>query len=458
MIKRILCRAALLVLAGTLSTAQAQEEVFQRGIEFGIGGRALGMGGAYLGVSDDYSAAYWNPAALTQIRRIEGFATLSHAQRKDDITYGTYGAPDKASFTRFNSLGLAYPIPTYRGSLVFSLGYHRVRPYDSNFSFSWFNGTPGDSLNQRWSELEEGSLNNWTFAMGTEVAPNLSVGLALNAWSGQNDYQFSFVEKDVLDIYYLNEFRHDDNLLSEYSGWNVKLAAMYHPSSLLRLGVTLGTPATFKVEDSWQVREETIWELDNGGLDPSDTTFSGKFTYKIRSPFSLAAGGAVNVANLLISASAELNDWSQIRYPDTEVDGHPNSPPVSGLERAEANDELARYYRQTVRLRLGAEFTIPLIDLQVRGGYFYDPTPLDKEYFDGIKVPGDANREFYTAGLGIFLDKQVRLDLAIMTGEWREYKDPIRDFGDGAGNDIDVIQTSEKIRLNQALVSLAFRF
>ncbi len=443
MTQKNFCCAALLVLAGALTTAQAQEEVFQRGIEFGIGSRALGMGGAYLGVSDDYSAAYWNPAALSQIRRIEGFATLSHTQRKNDVAFGTLGGIDKAGFTRFNSLGLAYPIPTYRGSLVFSLGYHRVRPYDSNFSFEWFNGTPGDSLNQRWSELEEGSLNNWTLAMGTEVAPNLSVGVALNAWSGKNDYQFSFVEKDVLDFYFLDEFRHDDNVLSEYSGWNAKLAAMYHPSSLLRLGVTLGTPTTFKVKDSWQVNEETTFEADNGGLDRDTFSENGEFTYKIRSPFSLAAGGAVNVAFWLFSGSAELNDWSQIRY-TTE-------PPIDGLSKSEANDDLARNYRETVRLRLGSEFTIPFIDLQVRAGVFRDPSPL-------AGLPKDADREFYTAGLGIFLDKQVRLDLAVVTGEWREYKDPIRDFGDGNGNDIDVIPTSEKIRLNQAYVSLAFRF
>lgn len=437
MTKKTFCLAAVLML---VANVQAQEEVFQRGIEFGVGARALGMGGAYLGVSDDYSAAYWNPAALTQIRRIEGFATLSHAQRKNDITFGSLGAPDEASFTRFNSFGLAYPIPTYRGSLVFSLGYHRVRPYDSNFSFSWFNGTPGDSVGQRWSELEEGSLNNWTAALGTEVAPNISVGLALNAWSGQNDYQFSFVEQDEFDIYTFSEFRHDDNVLSEYSGWNLKLAAMYHPSSLLRLGITLGTPTTFKVKDGWQVSEETTVD---GSSDRDTYNDRGEFEYKIRSPFSLAAGGAINVANLLISGSAELNDWSQIRY-TTE-------PPIDGLSRSEANDELARNYRETVRLRLGAEFTIPLIDLQVRAGAFRDPSPL-------ANLPKDADREFYTAGLGIFLDKQVRLDLAVMTGEWREYKDPIRDFGDGAGNDIDAIQTAEKIRFNQALVTLAFRF
>ncbi len=426
------------------------ETIFQHGVEFGVGARALGMGGAYLAVSDDYSAAYWNPAALTQIRRIEGFGTLSYTQHKNN---GSSVLPfsDEDSYTRFNSVGLAYPIPSYRGSLVFSLGYHRVRPYDGNFGFSWFNATPGDSVGQRWSELEEGGLNNWTVALATEVAPNFSVGGAFNLWSGKSDYLFSFVEKDEFDVYTFTDARLDNSIQSEFSGYNVKLAAMYHPSSLLRLGVTLATPTTLRVRENWREYDEV--NSDDGGQF-TDTN-SGRFEYKISSPMSLSAGGAVHVAGLLLSGSVEYNDWSNIRYQ--------NEPPLEGLSQSEANDNIRRQYRETVRLRLGAEFTVPLIDVQVRGGYFYDPTIYGKEYFlenfDFLEVPSDANREFFTAGVGIFLDKQVRLDLAVMTGDWREYPGALTDLGDGEGNDIDAIPISlEKIRVNKALATIAFRF
>lgn len=419
--------------AGLLAPAQAQEEVFQRGIEFGIGGRAMGMGGAYTGVGDDYSAAFWNPAALTQIRRLEGFATLSHAQRENEATFGFTRNLDKASATNFNSLGLAYPIPTYRGSLVFSLGYHRVRPYDSNFSFAWFNNTPEDSVNQRWSELEDGSLSTWTFAGATEVAPNFSVGAAINLWSGKNDYLSSFVENDILDLYTFRSYRNDDALVSEFSGINVKLAGLYRASSLLRLGFTLGTPTTFTVKDRWDVTDET--EFDDGEIEGGSD--AGRYEYKIRSPFSLGAGAAVNAAGLLLSGSVEHNDWSQIRY-TTE-------PPIEGLSRNEANDELARNYRATTRMRLGAEFTLPVLDVQLRAGYFRDPNPLKG-------LPDNADREFLTAGVGIFLDKQVRLDLAVITGQWHDYKDPLDDFSD------TLVPVSEKITMNQAFASLAFRF
>lgn len=424
--------AAFFVVCTTAGTASAQEEVFQRGIEFGVGARALGMGGAYIGVADDYSAAYWNPAALTQIRRLEGFGTISHGNRSDEISSSFSTQTSEATFTNFNSLGLAYPIPTFRGSLVFSFGYHRVRPFDGKFNYELFNNTPGDSVMQRWSELEDGSLDNWTLAGATEVAPNFSVGAALNFWTGKNDYQYSFIEEDILDLYTFSKYRHDDNLVSKFSGANLKLAALYR-ASLFRFGLTLATPTTLTITDNWKTRDET--DFEDGGVDA--TSDRGEFEYKIRSPFSIGAGASLNMLGLVVSGGLEMNDWSQTRYV--------SEPPISGLSEAEANDELANKYRNTTRVRLGAEFTLPLIDLQLRAGYLYDPIPL-------ANMPNDADREFITAGLGLFLDKQVRLDIALMTGQWNEYKQPLDDLSG------DSFSVSEKITYTKALATLAVRF
>ena len=35
-------------------------------LRFGVGARAMGMGGAFVAVADDVNAAYWNPAGLIQ--------------------------------------------------------------------------------------------------------------------------------------------------------------------------------------------------------------------------------------------------------------------------------------------------------------------------------------------------------------------------------------------------------
>lgn len=425
-----------------LSMASAQEEVFQRGVELGIGARALGMGGAYIGIADDYSASFWNPAALAQIRRLEGFGTLSYAERENDASFAALNTVDKLSFTDLNSIGLAYPVPTYRGSLVFSLGYHQVKPFDSSLRFEWFNPAPSDSVMQRWSEIEEGSLNNWVFAGALEVAPTLSLGIALNAWSGNNNYQFSFQEKDLpYDLYTFDSFRLDNTIKSEFSGFNVKVGGLYRPISIFRLGFTIATPVTYTVKEEWGSSEETLFDDSDhiGGPDSSYVPLPdrGNFEYKIRSPFSFGLGASLNIANILLSGSVENNDWSQVRYE--------SEPPIEGLSQAEANEDLARKYRNTLRYRLGAELTLPIIDLQVRGGYFYDPSPLEG-------LPADADHEFLTAGVGIFLDKQVRLDVGLITGQWNDYKAPLSDFSD------DEITLIEKITYNKVVASLAVRF
>jgi len=451
--RKLMVCGMLCGLFGGFSLATAQEEIFQRGVELGIGSRALGMGGAYIGVADDYSASFWNPAGLTQIRRLEGFGTLSYTQRKNDAALETLGLNtlDEVTTTNINSIGLAYPIPTYQGSMVFSLGYHRVKPFDSNLLFSWANTTPDDSVSQSWSELEKGSLNNWTFAGAVEVAPSLSLGAAFNVWTGDDDYLFSFEEKDDLfDLYTVNKFRIDNTVTSSFTGYNLKFGGMYRPISNFRLGFTIATPVSYTVKDKWRESERTTF--DDRSVD--EVTDNGTIEYKIQSPFTFGAGASLNVANLLLAASVENTDWTQARYI--------SDPPFEGATKIEANEELTRKYRNTTRYHLGAEFTFPLIDLQVRGGYFYDPTPLGPDYFAnssnsirGGQVPKNANREFFTAGVGVFLDKQVRLDVGVISGRWNDYKDPLTDFVNDTDDDLPI---TEKITFNKLFAALAFRF
>jgi len=50
-----------------------------------VGARAIAMGGAYVGLADDATAIYWNPAGLVQIPKIS--ATFMRAEYVDDISY-----------------------------------------------------------------------------------------------------------------------------------------------------------------------------------------------------------------------------------------------------------------------------------------------------------------------------------------------------------------------------------
>ncbi len=67
---------------------EAYDSFFMRPGSYGVGARAIGMGGAFCAVADDCSATYWNPAGLIQVPYWAISVTESPVYFKDD-----YGKP-----------------------------------------------------------------------------------------------------------------------------------------------------------------------------------------------------------------------------------------------------------------------------------------------------------------------------------------------------------------------------
>jgi hypothetical protein len=59
-------------------------------LSIGVGGRALGLGGAYAALANDASAGYWNPAALARLNYPEFM--LMHDERFGGLVNYDFGA------------------------------------------------------------------------------------------------------------------------------------------------------------------------------------------------------------------------------------------------------------------------------------------------------------------------------------------------------------------------------
>ena len=59
-------------------------------IDIGVGGRALGLGGAYTAIANDVTAGYWNPAGLSKLMYPQ--LTLMHDERFGGLINYDYGA------------------------------------------------------------------------------------------------------------------------------------------------------------------------------------------------------------------------------------------------------------------------------------------------------------------------------------------------------------------------------
>ena len=71
--------AALVILFHTVAGAQTVAKYAGEFMAIGVGGRALGLGGAHVALANDATAGYWNPAALARINYPEGI--IMHDER-----------------------------------------------------------------------------------------------------------------------------------------------------------------------------------------------------------------------------------------------------------------------------------------------------------------------------------------------------------------------------------------
>lgn len=454
MFNKIISISALL-LAVTALSLQAQhqqvitEESFFVGNELGVGARAIGLGGAYIGVSDDYSAAYWNPSGLGQIRRMEFTAGFTHNRATADATYLNETQNGEATYTRLNALGFVLPIPTYRGSLVFGIGYQKVRDYDNTIEVSalnrgnhpayldytfqydiydrFYNNGPdtmfvtdiSDSLMQTKSYMEEGSRNIFSLSGAIEVQENFFLGASLNFIGGKNERYLEFKEDDVFNLYNhwftetvgdttyynisdLTYWNYTNTLNSDISATNLKLGFLYRSGNNWRVGATITTPTTFHVKERWSWAQTEQYEYDNLRYDDSD---NGEYEYRYREPYSFGVGASFKKYNLLLSGDLEFKDWSQTEFLD--------DPPVDGMNQESTNHAIKQELQQVVKCHVGAEVFVPLLNTRLRGGYFHDPSP----YRDRTLRP---DRDFYSAGLSLMLDKQMMIDLAYVQASWQE--------------------------------------
>ncbi|MBN1466012.1 outer membrane protein transport protein [candidate division KSB1 bacterium] len=460
---------SIFLLIGLMTVALfAQEEIFFIGEELGVGSRAMGMGGAYVGVADDYTAIYWNPAGLGQLRRMEMNIGFSHNKFVNTAEFLGNKTKTEDTFSRLNSIGITIPVPTFQGSLVFGIGYNKVRDYDNRFKiegyneawayyYDWFEaGNPAenefteivDNMYQTQTITEKGTRDHFSFAGSMEVQENFFLGAALNFISGNDDYAMELVEEDIYNLhntfeyepsngdtlYYINDLDYwtmSQSIDSRIKAVNVNIGGLYRFGDFLRLGATIVTPTTFTITENWT--ESGIEYYDDVNVEPYASDYSGTTKYKVKEPYSFNFGASAKLLNFLFTAGAEFKDWSNAQFL--------TEPPVGNESQNQINNRIEQDFKAVTKLRFGAEMYIPIIRAKVRAGYFTDPSPY--RYTD-IR----PDKQYVTAGASLMLNKQVMVDLGYLMGEWQ------RETTDGLTNS----PALEDISFQKVVGTLSIRF
>lgn len=163
----------------------------------GAGARATGLGGAFIAVADDATAASFNPAGLAQLMKPEvsfvGRGSRQALSYKDvEISGGARTLVVSDSLTArsdFGPLFLSGTVPLRFGEKTLALQFsaQRLIPLDKDdtrdLTESPASG-PGSSFLHQVIR-QEGQIDLYTFAAAYELSERVLIGVAANQWRGR---------------------------------------------------------------------------------------------------------------------------------------------------------------------------------------------------------------------------------------------------------------------------------
>jgi hypothetical protein len=354
-----------------------------------VGARALGMGGAYSAVADDATALFYNPAALARVERIELSFTLRNHRVTETTRYLRSEASHTVSPSRISQLGFVYPFPTYRGSFVVGMGYHRFATLDHDYERR---GTGAGILQEVERIYEKGSLGMWTAGLAWDASPRVSLGVSGSILTGDSYRRRDYVYDDVSGFYETSHVVDDVDI----KGITGSLGALVRLGRHGRLSLVVDLPRSIDLEGR---STEDILRWD-GGPDTLDVLDDYLFEDHMDLPFSTTLGLAWRFGPLLLSSDFQYTDWTQIDY--------------DGPLRT-AQGEFA--YREVLAVRIGAEFTTPQVPLRVRAGFSRDPLPYRlvlTDVFAGVAEVAEFSPErlAWSVGVGALVEESVTLEAA----------------------------------------------
>jgi long-chain fatty acid transport protein len=381
-----------------------------------VGPRASAMGGAFIGLADDYSAVYWNPAGITQIKGTELTATaqdvLSFASRDGVVRY--YGdteeryamvslgatsettnriAPGVFFFTDagplrsvFDKVGIAAYTLTEYGSKwnaddVLSGADFVDHESNSDFKGKYLAGDMQDY---------ESRIKTYMFSpvFAKEVVPGLSVGLTANiAYSHftlSDVYMETYVDTVDMpaaeDDYYL--YLTPVQLTDDVTGWGygATVGVLYRASRQVSAGMVFRSPMTISYDGV----------LRRVRSDEEEAEYRSDF--EIKYPMCVGGGFAYRdflCNGLTMTGDVQWTAWSSIDRIDRNVvwggSGIPEELEGLDVETTEFN------WEDTVEVGVGFDYRLGR-SVSLNLGYRNSPSPVgDDDYYDFVLPQSSKN-------------------------------------------------------------------
>jgi len=376
---------------------QTNEEVF-REYQFDFsppGARANAMGGAFIGVADDATSSFSNPAGLAFLTDLA--LTVEYRHRRLDNRTGEVAGRFNTQFEQ-----LAQELEGSFASLNFSYGdtYFGIFQYDylderqeRRFQFRTLN----DGIES--VELRDVFLDLTGTTLGVGAARRLGaykVGLTVNRLSfrGLSQYdRLGFSRPPYRDLSYTSDIDDRDH------AWGFSLGVHHE------LGTKFSWGAVWRENPSFRLMESVVERADNQIV----------LVDEIAVPFVVPDVFGVGLRYRPRPTLSLLLDWQQIFYSQIIEDGFVIVENISSDEKANYDID------DTNELRMGFEWLIPRHGavFALRGGYYRNPLHAvtysgpDQAIRDRFAGTGLEDEDHVTFGFGWVYRNRIELDVSV---------------------------------------------
>lgn len=403
----------------------------------GSGARAMGMGGAFIAVADDATAASWNPGGLIQLETPEFSAVFSYYGRDEDYTSQSHPETEggnEMSSLNLNYLSAVYPFRVLNRNMVVSVNHQHLYDFTKDIKIDYNWQLSSGTLYDHVDFTQEGSLTTISPAFAVQFTPRVSAGITFNIWEnlfGDNGWTAKYESNPAgslsgkpteMEIRGTDEFT--------FSGFNMNFGFLWDMSGMLTLGGVYKTPFAADIEREHSLYEKQTWPTLSGFDSESSTT--SEEDMELRMPDSYGLGLAVRFSDsLTVDIDVYRTEWGKLTLVDSK---DTKTSPVTGKSKRDSN------VKPTHQVRIGGEYLIILENtvIPLRAGVFYDPEPAE-----------GSPEDYYGASIGSgFMWKRLVMDAAYQ----------IRYGSDVEGDVIGVPNTSADVLQHLVLVSGIFHF
>ena len=382
----------------------------------GSGARALGMGGAFIAVADDATAASWNPGGLIQLETPEFSLAGAFFQRTEYDNFGTHpeaSGSDRIRESNINYFSFSYPFTLLNRNMILSLNYQHLFDFTSQLDFSFIQRSQRLSLLRNLRYEQDGQLTALGLAYSVQMTPKLSFGFTFNIWDdrlGNNGWEnISHENGTGIDQVKNAVLNYESCRWNRYSfrGFNANIGILWNINDKFTMGAVFKTPFTADLEHESAFNESVLYpEYPDDNFTNSDVSSVDE---KLDMPMSFGIGIAYRYSDhFTVSGDIYRTEWQNFILRDSEGN---RIAPISGLTEEKSDID------PTHQIRLGAEYLFfnpakSKYIIPIRCGLFYDPAPGEKspdEYYGfslgtGIVIGKKDFRSFKNFGSLLVFD------------------------------------------------------